>query len=59
MGAGMIEAFYARLNARGAFGYRETDKAEIRFSEKLGFSTVAETKVLGVQNWFMARSARV
>lgn len=59
IGAAMLTAFCAHMDAYGAFSYLETDKPEnVRFYQKFGFTVVAEAEVLGVRNWFMSRPSR-
>jgi GNAT superfamily N-acetyltransferase len=58
IGSVMMEAFCRRVDDAGDDAYLETDKdVNVRFYEKFGFETVAETVVLDTANWFMIRSA--
>ena len=59
VGAALLRAFCARMDAAHATAYLETDKAQnVGLYEHFGFRTVAEDQVLGVTNWFMTRDAR-
>ena len=57
IGSVLLSDFCARVDERNARAYLETDKSEnVRFYSRFGFEVVAEADVLGVPNWFMARS---
>jgi GNAT superfamily N-acetyltransferase len=59
IGTEMMKAFCAMADGHSLPAYLETDKAEnVRFYEKFGFETMGETPVIGVPNWFMARTAQ-
>ncbi len=53
----MVE-YTGRLDAGGEDAYLETDKPEnVALYGRFGFEVIEEVEVLGVQNWFMWRSA--
>ncbi len=46
------------MDAAGEGAYLETDKPEnVDFYERFGFKVVGEKEVIGVPDWYMARSA--
>jgi predicted N-acetyltransferase YhbS len=58
IGSVMMEAFCRRVDEAGEDAYLETDKdVNVPFYHRFGFELVAADHVLGVQNWFMRRSA--
>jgi len=60
IGSSMLAAFCDRMDACDGMSYLETDKPEnVALYQKFGFMVVADANVLGVQNWFMTRQARV
>jgi ribosomal protein S18 acetylase RimI-like enzyme len=59
IGSVMLAEHCRRLDADGALGYLETDKAEnVRFYSKQGYEVVDEAPVIGVRCWFMRREPR-
>ena len=57
VGSALLKASCMHIDAYGATAYLETDRrANVEFYQKFGFSVVREDGVLGMQNWFMARS---
>ncbi len=58
VGTALLRAFAERMDARRDLAYLETDKqVNVPFYERFGFEVVAQAPVLGVPNWFMARTA--
>jgi len=60
IGGALLAKFCVRMDDSGALSYLETDKSEnVRFYERFGFTVIAESKILGVPNWFMSRRCRL
>jgi ribosomal protein S18 acetylase RimI-like enzyme len=60
VGTALLRTFVERMDARRDLAYLETDKqANVPFYERFGFEVVARAPVLGIPNWFMARTAAV
>lgn len=60
VGTALLRTFVERMDARRDLAYLETDKqGNVPFYERFGFEVVAQAPVLGVPNWFMARTAAV
>jgi len=60
VGSKLLREFCSRMDASQSMAYLETDKRDnVLFYERFGFEEVAEQQVLGVPNWFMARSAGI
>jgi GNAT superfamily N-acetyltransferase len=58
IGSAMMAEYCARIDLARGVGYLETDKeVNVRFYEKFGFQTIAESTVLDIPNWFMRRPA--
>lgn len=56
IGTALMAAVCGQLDREQGVGYLETDKPEnVRLYRRGGFEVVAEQRVLGVPNWFMAR----
>jgi GNAT superfamily N-acetyltransferase len=56
IGSQMMASFRALVDAARDMAYLETDKPEnVKFYARFGFETIAETTILGAQNWFMRR----
>ena len=59
IGSAMMAEYCARIDQTHGVGYLETDKeVNVRFYEKFGFQTIAESIVLDIPNWFMRRPAQ-
>jgi len=57
VGSALMRELCARLDHQGALAYLEVDQPKnVRFYARFGFDVVREAAVLGVPNWFMARS---
>src|SRR5262249_6296183 len=60
IGGALLAKFCVRMDDSGALSYLETDKSEnVRFYERFGFTVIAESKILGVPNFFMSRRCRL
>jgi hypothetical protein len=60
VGGAMLIQFCATMDEKHELAYLETDKSEnVHFYQRFGFSVIAESKVLGITNWFMLRSSAV
>lgn len=60
IGGALLRVFCARMDAERASAYLETDKREnVSIYERFGFRTIAEDRVLGITNWFMARPGQI
>jgi ribosomal protein S18 acetylase RimI-like enzyme len=58
IGSKLMRVFCAQMDAAGEDAYLETDKPQnVRFYERFGFEVVGEEEVIGVPNWYMARTA--
>jgi ribosomal protein S18 acetylase RimI-like enzyme len=58
IGSAILAEHCRRLDAAGAVGYLETDKAiNVRLYERYGYVVVAQADVIGVPGWFMRRPA--
>ncbi len=58
IGSKLMRVFCAQMDAAGEGAYLETDKPEnVDFYERFGFKVVGEEEVIGVPDWYMARSA--
>jgi len=58
IGSAMLAAFCTVMDKWQALSYLETDRPEnVRLYQRFGFTVIVSTKVLGVPNWFMSRSA--
>ena len=59
IGSKLMRVFCAQMDAAGEAAYLETDKPEnVRFYERFGFEIVGDEQVIGVPNWYMARTAK-
>lgn len=59
IGSQLLGTCTTRLDQKLLAGYLETDKyGNVEFYERFGFQIVDRAEVLGVSNWFMARSRR-
>lgn len=59
IGSRLLGEHCRRFDARGTVAYLETDsERNVRLYRRFGFEPVAETRVLGVPNWFMSRAPR-
>jgi ribosomal protein S18 acetylase RimI-like enzyme len=59
IGSKLMERFCVSVDANSEPAYLETDKVEnVRFYEKFHFSTIGETNIFGVKNYFMWRPAQ-
>jgi hypothetical protein len=55
-----MEPFCSALDATGAIGYLETDRAEnVDFYRPFGFEVIGRAPIHGVVNCFMARRPQV
>jgi GNAT superfamily N-acetyltransferase len=59
IGSTLLERFCAVVDEDGVEAYLETDaSANVSLYERFEFQTIGQEPILGVQNWFMSRSAR-
>lgn len=59
VGSALLSEYCRGFDAAGAEAYLETDREiNVAFYAKAGFAVVAERRVIGVPNWFMARKPR-
>jgi GNAT superfamily N-acetyltransferase len=60
VGRRLMEPFCAALDASGAIGYLETDRAEnVDFCSRFGFEVTGRAPIHGVVTYFMTRRAQV
>lgn len=59
IGSVLLAEHCRRLDAAGALGYLETDRAaNVAFYERQGYAVVTEGDVIGVRCWYMRREPR-
>lgn len=60
IGSALLARFCAKVDEDGVEAYLETDEAaNVGLYERFGFDRIGQESILGVNNWFMRRKARV